>query len=329
KPQRGRFREFVQCDFDTIGTESNVADIETLLVIHDLMDRIGFSRFTIRVNNRLVLNGMLESLGLTGHTEAVLRALDKLPKVGAEAVIAEMSTTAGTTAEQAKRVLEFAGLQGTPDDILRNLEPLVSGNEHGARGIARLRELFSTCRATGIPSERIVLDVSIARGLDYYTGTIYETFLSDLPSIGSVCSGGRYDNLAGLFTNQALPGVGASLGLDRLLDAMGILGMLSSVSTPAQVLVTIFDEKHLADYLRVANLLRKRGIATELYPEAKKLGHQLKYASRKGFRAAVIAGEEEFQTGQWQVKDLASGTQLSFTESGLAEHLTGILAGSN
>jgi histidyl-tRNA synthetase len=289
------------------------------------MEKIGFSRFTIRVNNRLVLNGMLESLGLAGRTESVLRALDKLPKVGAEAVVAEMSATAGTSREQALRVLEFAGLTGMPNEILTKLEPLVAGNEQGTLGIAKLRELFATCRAAGIPEERLVLDVAIARGLDYYTGTIYETFLSDMPGIGSVCSGGRYDNLAGLFTNQPLPGVGASLGLDRLLDAMGDLGMISNVSTPARVLVTIFDESRLPDYMRIARVLRRNGIATELYPDAKKLGHQLKYASRKGFRIAVIAGEEEFAAGKWQVKDLESGSQASVAEASLADHVTGIL----
>ncbi len=327
-PQKGRFREFMQCDFDTIGTESNASDIETLLVIHDLMDRIGFERFSIRVNNRLVLNGLLETIGLTGQTAGVLRALDKLPKIGADAVIAEMTEKVGTTNDQARRVLDMASLEGTPDKILTQLEPLVAASEHGRLGVARLRELFAACQTVGIPSERLALDVAIARGLDYYTGTIYETFLTDLPKIGSVCSGGRYDNLAELFTTQHLPGVGASLGLDRLLDAMADLGLVHAASTPAPVLMTVFDEKHLGEYLRVARQLRKAGVAVEVYPEAKKLGQQLKYASRKGFRIALIAGDEEFKAGTWQVKDLARGEQQSLAEPDLLGAIEKILATS-
>src|SRR5690606_30905339 len=150
----------------------------------------------------------------------------------------------------------------------------------------------------------VALDVSIARGLDYYTGTIYETFLGDDPGIGSVCSGGRYDNLAGLLTNQKLPGVGASLGVDRLLAALENMGQVATASTPAPVIVVYFQSERLGDYLRIARRLRAAGISTEVFPEAKGVGKQLKYADKKGFRIALIAGEDEFQSGQWQVKDL-------------------------
>lgn len=325
KPQKGRFREFMQCDFDTIGTESNVADVETLLVIHDLLAAIGFSRFTIRVNNRLVLNGLLEKLGLSDRSVGILRALDKLHKIQAEGVVAEMTERVGATREQATQVLELAGLQGTPAEILSRLEPMLAGNEHGERGIAALRELFGAARVAGIPDERVLLDVSIARGLDYYTGTIYETILRDLPGIGSVCSGGRYDNLAELFTNQKLPGVGASLGLDRLLAALEELGQVATASTPAPVLVVLFDAAKVGEYLRIGRLLRAAGINTEVFPEAKKVGKQLNYADRKGFRVAVIAGETEFAAGEWQVKDLQSGTQTNVPEANLVDHVRSVL----
>lgn len=327
KPQKGRFREFMQCDFDTIGTESNVADIETLLVIHDLMERIGFSEFTVRVNNRLVLNGLLEKLDLTDRTVGILRALDKLPKIGHEAVVREMTEHAGTSSDQAEQILNLAGLRGAPESILAELEMLLAGNEQGLTGVARLRELFTTCCAAGLPEERVTLDVSIARGLDYYTGTIYETFLSALPNIGSVCSGGRYDNLAGLFTNQKLPGVGASLGLDRLLAAMEELGIVETASTPAPVLVTLLDADHVGDYLRIGRDLRRQGIATEVFADVKAMGKQLKYANKKGFRVAVIAGTEEFAAGTWQVKDLQAGEQAAVPEEGLAQHIHQILGG--
>jgi len=327
KPQKGRFREFIQCDFDTLGTDSNIADAETLLVIHDLMERLGFTKFTIRINNRLVLNGLLEHLGLTGQTVGVLRTLDKLPKIGRDAVIAEMTEKVGTTAAQADSVLKMTELSGSSAEILAQVETLLAGNEQGLTGVGRLRELFTWSEAAGVPQERISLDLSIARGLDYYTGTIYETFLNDLPGIGSVCSGGRYDNLAGLFTSQKLPGVGASLGLDRLLAAMEEMGMLAAASTPAPVLILLFDAGHTGDYLRIARKLRAEGIDTEVFCDARNIGKQLSYASRKGFKAAVIAGQTEFAQGNWQVKDLQAGQQTTVTEADLVGELKRIVAG--
>lgn len=309
KPQKGRFREFVQCDFDTIGTESNVADIETLFVIHDLMERLGFSGFTIRVNNRLVLNGLLETLNLTDHSARLLRCLDKLEKVGRDKVSQEMQSATGLTTEQADRVLAVGDCQGTPTEVLDALAPQIEGSESGQKGLVRLRELFEACHSAGLPSQRIVFDPAIARGLDYYTGTIYETFLDDLPGIGSVCSGGRYDNLAELFSSQRLPGVGASLGVDRLLAAMLELDLGGHAETTASVLVTQFDAAHTLDYLNIARLLREADLACELFPEPRPLGKQLKYANRRGFRVAVIAGDDEFTEGLWQIKNLETGEQ--------------------
>lgn len=319
KPQKGRYREFMQCDFDTIGTESNASDVETLFVIHDLMRAIGFERFTIRVNNRLVLNGLLEKLNLAEQTTQVLRALDKLRKIGPDGVTAELMEKAGTTAAQAERVLALVSLEGENRSIVKKLQAMLAGNATGELGTARLQELLDMCDAAGIDPRRVQLDVSIARGLDYYTGTIYETFLEDLPGIGSVCSGGRYDNLTGLFTKEKLPGVGASLGLDRLLAAMEELGLVEETATPAQVLVVAFDAEHMSDYLRIGRLLRTHGIATEVYTDARQPGKQLKYADRKGFRLALIAGSQEFSAKQWQIKDLKAGTQEAVAESELAD----------
>jgi len=326
KPQKGRYREFMQCDFDTIGTSSHAADIETALVIHDLLDEIGFDKFTIRINNRLVLNGLLETFDLAEHSSGVLRALDKLQKIGSDKVVAEMAQTTGATPESAQQLLKSLVLEGTSTDILAQLEPRLADSESGALGVARLRELFEVCEQVGIPAERLQLDLSIARGLDYYTGTVFETFLDELPGIGSVCSGGRYDDLAGLFTSQPLPGVGASLGLDRLLAAMEELGMLQSSATPASVLVTFFDKDRLGDYLRIGRLLRQAGINAEVFPEAARLGKQLKYADRKGFRVAIVAGENEFQHGTWQVKDLVNSSQTEAPEQELTSTIEDILS---
>jgi histidyl-tRNA synthetase len=317
RPGRGRYREFWQCDFDTIGTMANASDIETALVIHDLMNAVGVERFQIRVNNRMVLNGLLESLGLIDKTAHVLRALDKLPKIGREKVLEEMATTAEVDAVQGGRVLDLAAMTGSNDEILDRLTKDVGDNPRASEGIGRLRELVGVMRAVGIAEDRLRLDLSIARGLDYYTGTIYETFLvgtytdekgatADLAGFGSVCSGGRYDNLAGMYTKQCLPGVGASLGLDRLLAVLETLNLLPKVSTPAPVLVVQFDSGHLADYQQIARALRAGGIGTEVYPEARKVGVQLKYAEGRGFRVVLLAGEDEFKQGVWQVKDLAN-----------------------
>ena len=325
KPQRGRYREFMQCDFDTIGTKSIASDIETTLVIHDLLRAIGFERFTIHVNNRKVLSGLLERIGLVEQSTAVLRALDKLTKIGREKVAVEMVSVAGATSEQADQVLKLAELSGDNAQILADLEPLVEGSETGQQGLGELSELLAACEAVGLPQERLRLDVSIARGLDYYTGTIFETFLDDLPGIGSICSGGRYDNLAELYTKQQLPGIGASLGLDRLLAAMEELNMLSSVSTTADVFVPYFDSTRLHDYLKLAASLRAVGMGAEVYPEAKKLGQQLKYASSRGFRVALIAGSTELSAGECQVKDMQSGETQTVPLSKVVETVQSLL----
>jgi histidyl-tRNA synthetase len=326
--QKGRYREFWQCDFDTIGTTSNASDIETALVIYDLMRTLGFERFEIRINNRLVLNGLLEEMGLAERSADMLIALDKLPKIGKEAVAAEMAQKAGVTAEQAERMLTLAGMSGENAEILANLQRDFGGNAKTAEGIARLQELLDACRTAGVPEGKLRLDLSIARGLDYYTGTVYETFLLDLAGYGSVCSGGRYDNLAGLYTKQYLPGIGASLGLDRLLAAMEELNLLPKVATAAPVLMVQFDAARLGDYQRMARSLRASGIGVEVYPEAKKIGQQLKYAESRGFRVALIAGADEFASGVWKVKDLEARAESTVQEAGVEEAVRSMLAKS-
>ena len=307
----GRYREFWQCDFDIIGTAANTADIEITLVIHDLMRALGFERFDIRVNNRLLLGGLLEELGLGAGAADLLRSLDKLAKIGREKVREEMLREAEVTPEQADRVLGLAETGGTNEEILDRLGREFGDNPKAAEGVRRLRELLDVCHGAGVPAGCLRLDLSIARGLDYYTGTVYETFLTDLTEIGSVCSGGRYDDLAKLFTKQALPGVGASLGLDRLLAAMEELGLLGKSSTPAPVLLLLFSADRLVDYERMAQALRAEGIGVEVYPEAKKVGQQLQYAERRGFVAALIAGPDEFARGVCKVKDLARREEVT------------------
>lgn len=320
--QAGRYREFMQCDFDTIGTRSTAADAETVLVAHELLRSIGFERFTIHVNNRMVLNGLLASLGLAERTTEILRAIDKLAKIGPDRVVEEMTQTAGASHEQASRVVQLVRLTGGNEAILAQLRPLLGNSPLGEEGLERLTELLSAVRAGGVPDHRIKLDVSIARGLDYYTGTVLETILDEVPDIGSVCSGGRYDNLAELYTKQQLPGIGASLGLDRLLAAMEKLGMLPETQTPAQVLLAYFDPARLGDYFQLAGALRAAGVCVEVFPEPAKLGKQLQYADRKKIRLAVIAGEREFAAGECQVKNLSTGESITVS---LADGATELL----
>ena len=322
---QGRYREFWQCDFDIIATQSNAADIETTLVIHDLFTALGLDRFQIRVNNRLVLNGLLEELGLADKLTPLLRVLDKLPKIGKEATAAEMKQEAGVTDEQANRLLALAQTEGDNREILERLRVDFGKNAKAAEGVARLTQMLDVVRAAGVADEKLRVDLTICRGLDYYTGTVFETFLDDLPGIGSVCSGGRYDNLAGLYTKQALPGVGASLGLDRLLAGLEELKLLPTGSTTAPVLLLQFRAEDLGHYQKMARSLRAEGIGVEVYSEAKKLGQQFQYAEKRGFRAALIAGPDEIAQGMWKVKDLAKREETAWPAAEVAGALRRLL----
>ena len=332
KAQSGRYREFVQCDFDTIGTESVLADIEAVAVINQLLATIGFDRFTICINNRIVLSGLLEHLHLADRSVPILRSLDKLAKIGRDATIQEMCKAAEVSPQQADSVLQLAECTGDANMVFSQLPEITGGNEKAAEGIQRLSDTYHGAVASGVPAHRVKVDVSIARGLDYYTGIVFETTLDDLPSIGSVCSGGRYDNLAELYTKQHLPGVGASLGLDRLLAAMEELNLLPTAATPAPVFVPFFGASFRDDYLRLAANLRAAGINTEVYPEPKKLGPQLKYASNHGFEIAIIAGGDEWSESRCQVKQLATKQtdDVAYTHDdpgALIEFIKGVLIG--
>ena len=244
------------------------------------------------------------------RSTAVLRALDKLAKIGTDRVADEM-VAVGISAEATAQILAMATASGASDALLGLLRPLVAGSQVGEAGIEQLTQLLAGVAAAGAAPQRIQLDVSIARGLDYYTGVVFETLLDDQPELGSVCSGGRYDNLAGVYSNQDLPGVGASLGLDRLLEAAAQGADSETEHTPAEVLIPFFAADHLHDYLRLAAALRAVGYRVEVYPEAKKLGKQLQYADRRGFRVALIAGEDEFRDRVCQLKLLATGESVS------------------
>ncbi len=332
--QRGRYREFMQCDFDTIGTNSIAADIETIIVVNDLLSQLNVGQFQIHVNHRGILTGLIQKLGLAEKSVQVLRALDKLNKIGPDGVSQELASTVGTSDADNKQLLSLSLLNGNTDEMLLELGKTVAGNDTGEAGVDRLAEILANVGAvlSSAENDRIRIEPSIARGLDYYTGMVFETNLIARSEIGSICSGGRYDNLAEIYTNQELPGIGASLGLDRLLAAMEELGMLEKSQTPAQVFIPYFDAAHLSDYFKLAAKLRVAGLSVEVYPEPSKLGKQLQYADRKAFRLALIAGEREFAAAECQIKDLSTGQSaiVPFAEDAAAviDEIKRILAGN-
>jgi len=306
----------VQFDFDTIGTESLVADAETILVIHDTFDSLAIGEFSIRINNRELLGGVLAELELAEHSGHVLRIVDKLTKVGRGGVIAELRELVGASPAQADRLLDAVTLTGSNEEILTAVADLATGAADSV--VAALTSVLDGLAAAGVAANRTRIDMSIARGLDYYTGTVFETFLADAPDIGSVCSGGRYDDLASLYTKQRLPGVGAAIGIDRLLAALEGSRHLQTTDAGAPILVALFDADRAADYLGLAATLRRAGLAVELYPDGKRLGSQLKYADRKGHRLVVIVGDTEWESGTAQVKDMVSGDSHTVAASELA-----------
>ncbi|HEV3122621.1 MAG TPA: histidine--tRNA ligase [Isosphaeraceae bacterium] len=317
RPAKGRFREFVQCDFDTVGTESALADAETALVINAALSAAGVPDFTIALNNRKVLEGLLDSFGVAEQRGFVLRALDKLGKIGREGVLKELTRSAqveqaatsdapGLSSEQATRVLDFVDRGRGGREVLVHAEQELGAHKSAAEGIANLRTILDLLDAGGVPERRVKIDLGLARGLDYYTGVVYETTVNGHERFGSVCSGGRYDNLASLFTSRRLPGVGASIGLDRLLALMDEAGWLKREATTAPVLVVNFPGSQAVNHFQIAARLRARGIGAEVFPDAISLGKQLGYGSSRGHKLAVIIGPDEEARRVFNLRDLGT-----------------------
>jgi histidyl-tRNA synthetase len=303
--QRGRYREFMQCDFDIVGTDSASADTDIVLLIADAIAALDVGSFTVRINHRGVFNRFLESAGIRDKSTAVLRLVDKLEKLGAEEVERLLAAEIGEAG--AAKVLDFVSKEGSFEATLAKMEGLAGGP---AEDSSRLREIWRNASEAGFPGT-LVLDPSITRGLDYYTGVVFETNLDAMPDIGSVCSGGRYDELASLYTTRRLPGVGSSIGLDRLLAALEALGKLKRRPGYTEVLVLDVEESLSPSYHRIARALRSAGIAAEVFPEKRKLSQQFSYAERKGIGLAVILGTEEAAAGSAQLRDLVSRESVS------------------
>lgn len=323
-PQRGRFREFYQCDIDVIGREelSVRYDAEMPAVIERVFDDLDIGEFTIRINNRRFMRGILEDLGVSSEAgqKDVLREIDKLEKRGAEAVAGSLRDL-GMDGAAVDRLLALTTLRVMGQEALSTLDDIPPGGELTESGRLQLREVVETMADLGVPDHRYCLDLSIARGLDYYTGTIYETVLDDHPGIGSVCSGGRYDDLASLYTSTRLPGVGLSIGLTRLFWQLREAGLLPEPRSTVLAYVTLMDADGLAYALRTATALREAGIPTEAALEPARLGKQLKHAARTGIRFAVIAGSDERATGTVTLRDLDQQSQVEVKLEEAADHI--------
>ena len=314
RAQRGRFREFYQADIDIIGDGkldvTNEAEIPA--IIYQTFTSLGLSRFKIRVNNRKILNGFYAMNDLSEKSGDIMRTVDKLDKIGADKVRALLIDEIGLTESQANEILTFIAIRGTNAEVLTALEGYAGRNELFDLGLDELKTVVRYLAAFGVPEENFAVDLTIARGLDYYTGTVYETTLIDHPEIGSVCSGGRYDNLAEYYTDKQLPGVGISIGLTRLFYVLGEQGMLNDAlpTAPADVLVIPMTED-LSAAVALATQLRSAGVRTQLYTEQKKFKAKMNYADKLGIPYVVFLGEDEIRDGIVACKDMESGEQTN------------------
>ena len=324
RAQRGRFREFYQADIDIVGDGKldilNEAEIPS--IIYQIFRSFGLSRFQIRVNNRKILNGFYAMLELSEKSGEIMRTVDKLDKIGAEKVKLILMEDCGLTEAQSDDILKFIAITGSNAQVLSALEGYRGRNEIFDLGLDELKAVTEHLGAFGVPEENFAVDLTIARGLDYYTGTVYETTLLDHPEIGSVCSGGRYDDLAGYYTDRSLPGVGISIGLTRLfyvLDEQGLLNPQMNAA-PADALVIPMTEDRSAA-IALARQLREQGIRVQVYGEQKKFKQKMAYANKLGVPFAVLLGEDEIAEGKCSVKDMRLGQQVKLTAQEAAEHI--------
>ena len=322
RAQRGRFREFYQADIDIIGDGKldilNEAEIPS--IIYQIFRRFGLTRFQIRVNNRKILNGFYAMLDLAEKSGDIMRTVDKLDKIGAEKVKGLLLTECGVEESAADEILRFIAITGSNAEVIAALEGYAGRSEVFDLGLSELKAVCENLGAFGVPEENFAVDLTIARGLDYYTGTVYETTLLDHPEIGSVCSGGRYDNLAGYYTNQQLPGVGISIGLTRLFYVLDEQGLLNSGinTSPADALVIPMTQSPAAA-IAIAQSLRAQGVRAQVYGEQKKFKQKMTYANKLGVPYIVLLGDDEIAQGKCSVKDMRSGEQVCVTPAEAAE----------
>ena len=321
RPQKGRYREFYQCDIDIIGdgSLSIINDAEMPSVIYTTIKELGFDKFTIRINNRKLLNGLFAELELTEKSTDIMRIIDKLEKIGKENVIKCLQDL-DVPNEKIESIIKFIEIDGNNDEKIKELEELQFSNETFIQGLNEIKDVVKYVRLFGVPEDNFNVDLTIARGLDYYTGTVYETFLDDYREIGSVCSGGRYDNLAEFYTDRKLPGVGVSIGLTRLFYKLNELNIVKEEEQSiSKILVVSMDEKYQNKALETADALRKAGINTDVYLEDKKIKAKFKYADKLKIPYVAVIGENEEEHGTVSLKNMVSGEQEELTEEEVIE----------
>ena len=310
KAQKGRYREFYQCDIDIIGNGelSIINDAQMPAIIYNTFKELGFDNFTICINNRKILNGLFSGLGLTETSADVLRIIDKIEKIGEQAVKEELQKI-GVNEQALATIMNFIAIEGSVEQKIEILQQFGITDELFKEGVQELADVVKYIRSLGVPEEYFAIDLKIARGLDYYTGTVYETFLNDYRKLGSICSGGRYDNLAEYYTNQKLPGVGISIGLTRLFYQLSEINQIKADrESVSQVLVIPMDTE-IAESLELANTLRNAGINTDVYLEDGKIKKKMKYADRWNIQYVIIVGEEEIKNQKFALKNMKTGDQ--------------------
>lgn len=312
RPQKGRYREFYQCDADTVGSASMLADAETIALINEILSTLGFEKFKIKINDRKILTGIVEYAGVAADRgNEVCIAIDKLDKIGIDGVKKELQERE-IPAASIQKILPILEINGRPDTILADIAGLLNTSRIGSEGVAEIQTLLSFIESLGVPPANYAIDLYLARGLSYYTGPIYESVVEE-PKIGSLTGGGRYDELVGMFLGQNIPATGTTIGIERIIDVMTDLNMLPAIKTKTQVLVTIFDESTRQASLATAKDLRAAGINTEVFFDAGGLKRQFKYADKKGIPFVVILGPDEIANQKITLKNLATAEQASLS----------------
>lgn len=314
RAQRGRFREFYQCDIDVIGDgELNIInDAEIPSIMYTVFKELGLENFTIRINNRKILNGLFESINAKDVAVDIMRIIDKIEKIGEEKVKQELKEL-NIPEESVEQVIKFIRINGTTDEKLQELENLNINNETYLEGVKELKDVIKYIRAFRVPEPCFTVDVSIARGLDYYTGTVYETFLNDYKSIGSICSGGRYNNLSEYYTYKKLPGVGMSIGLTRLFFILNDMNLIKVQRKSISKVLVVSMVSDLSQAIETANKLREAGINTEVYFDDKKIKAKFKYADKLRIPYVIVIGEDEIKSGTLTLKNMETGEQVGKT----------------
>lgn len=311
RPQKGRYREFYQCDIDVIGNEtlSMVYDAEIPAVIYNVFKKLDFGKFTIRINNRKVLNGFFDSLKLNDNSTDILRIIDKIEKIGSDNVIKELEEL-NIDSEKITQVMNFIKIKGSNEEIITSLKEMNLQNELFSTGINELEQTINYIKDFNIPQEYYQIDLTIARGLDYYTGTVYETILDEHPSLGSICSGGKYENLTGYYTDQNLPGIGISIGLTRLYSKLKEANLIPNINNNLiECLVVPMDKQCLKYAIKVATTLRENKIVTDVYYQEKNMKQKMKFADRQNIPFVIIIGEEEMNNQILTIKNMRESTQ--------------------